>query len=91
MFSRSIASYSYERVLQRWGMPAVRLGAGVGALDYLVDYSKRPDSFFSNVLGAAFYTGAGAVIGGALVFAHPLVVAGIAVGAPAYVVQRLRN
>ncbi len=91
MFARSFASYSYHNVLDKWLRPGMGLGAGIGGLDYIVDYSKRPDSLIGNVMGAGFYTGLGAIAGITMVVGHPLVFAGIAVGAPAYVVQRLRN
>jgi hypothetical protein len=86
MFARSFGSYSYHNILDKWMRPGMALGAGIGGLDYIVDYSKRPDSLVGNVMGAAFYTGAGTMAGMVLVAAHPLVFAGIAVGAPAYVV-----
>lgn len=91
MFSKLLKGYSYHKFIDEWHVFARNGGAAVGAAAWVASDHRGCTSVGEHIIGGAFSTTAGMLVGIGLLGLHPIVVAGVAVGVPAYYVDWLRN
>ncbi len=76
-------------VVEKYHSHALYGGAGIGAGYYALGSHTRVNTMSDTIFGAAFSLGAGGIAGLAALWLHPLVIGGIAVGVPTYMLQRV--
>jgi hypothetical protein len=91
MFSKLLKGYSYHKFTEDWFFFARNGGAAVGAIGWLASDHRGCTSLSEHIIGGAFFTGVGMLTGIGALGLHPIMVAGVVVGVPAYYVDRLRN
>jgi hypothetical protein len=82
--------FNYSHVVEAYSRHAMYAGAGIGATYWVTDDSRKGSStFLGNVAGAGLCTGIGMLGGLGTLTLYPLVLAGLAVGGPTYLIQRV--
>jgi hypothetical protein len=88
MFGR-LTSYSYANVVEKYHRHALYGGAALGAGYYSLRPHTRVNTMSDTIFGAAFSLGVGGLAGLGALSLHPLVIGGIVVGVPTYMLQRV--